>query len=161
MLPATTVHRRVPNTNLLKRLFALSFLRFIPGFTEDQSEKPPLKLRRQKDTEGCDDFEAFLGQPEVDVPEDCFPLKTQLDNYLKLPALGEKENALAWWREHEGEFPSIVKAARHVLTTFASSTPAERVFSKLGRLSVKNRARLKPEKSHILTFLASNKNSNQ
>ena len=59
---------------------------------------------------------------------------TEIDQYIKLPLLGRKEDPLLWWKVNAHLFPSLSKIARRYLMGIATSVPAERLFSKAGKL---------------------------
>ena len=63
----------------------------------------------------------------------------ELEAYLALPQVKMKTDLelLAWWEDHEGEFPNVAVMARQYLgcmprTCPASSAAVERLFSKVG-----------------------------
>lgn len=100
-----------------------------------------------------------LAAPET-VHDDVQALLTEeLDRYRRVPILPFKDaayefnNPLAWWRDHESEFPNIARLARRILAIPATSAPSERVFSTAGLTIAKDRASLQPETADDLVFL--------
>ena len=67
------------------------------------------------------------------------PLKVELENYRKEPALDQDLDAMEWWKERRLKYPTLIKLVRKYLCVPASSTQAERVFSKLGLTLTKKR----------------------
>lgn len=63
---------------------------------------------------------------------------------------------LAYYKEHEHEFPRIFKLAMTVLAIPATSVPSERVFSSCAQTDTKYRNRLAPETVEMLQFLKFN-----
>ena len=68
-----------------------------------------------------------------------------------LPSEGDP---LLWWKLRKHEFPILSRLARKYLCIQATSTPAERIFSKLGLILVKNRLRMTGEKFKEIMFLS-------
>jgi len=64
---------------------------------------------------------------------------------------------LAWWKEHEHEFPRLAKLARRYLCISATSVPCERAFSRGGWIVNKRRCSLSDQHVAALLFLSFNK----
>ena len=85
-------------------------------------------------------------------------LQSEWQLYLKLPSIDHRDPApLEWWGRNSASFPILSQAARKLLAVPASSGTSERVFWRLGRVSSKERANMKPEIADVLTFLGFNK----
>jgi len=61
------------------------------------------------------------------------------------PALAMKDDAFAWWKSHEQDFPTIAQIARMYLCIPASSVPSERVFSAAGNILSAKRCNMSPQ----------------
>ena len=66
-----------------------------------------------------------------------------------------KEDPLHWWVNRKSEYPNLWRMARDLLGIPATSTPAERIFSRAGILYTKNRNRLLGEVAQALMNLGS------
>ena len=53
---------------------------------------------------------------------------------------------LAWWKMHDGQFPTIAKLARKYLAISASSAPSKRVFSLAMLIQQRQRWNLLPQR---------------
>jgi len=85
------------------------------------------------------------------------PVSEQVRYHL-LPEIpfDDASNPLSWWKEHEKEFPQISVIAKNLLAVPATSVPAERLFSKAGRVVTKARAALGGSFAAKIIFLNSN-----
>ena len=84
-------------------------------------------------------------------------LQSEWQLYLKLPSIDLKDpNPLDWWSRNSASFPLLSRAARKLLAVPASSGTSERVFWRLGRVTSKDRANMKPQTADVLTFLGFN-----
>lgn len=63
------------------------------------------------------------------IPNEEAKITIEVKNYLKLPAIGEQDDPLAWWKANSSQFPSLAPLARHYLAIAATETSSERVFS--------------------------------
>ena len=66
-------------------------------------------------------------------------LKIELENYRKEPKLDEDSDAIEWWKVRRFQYPTLIQLVRKYLCIPATSTQAERVFSKLGLTLTKQR----------------------
>ena len=66
------------------------------------------------------------------------------------------DNPFKWWKENEGKFPHLAKAAQRYLSVPGTSVPSERVFSTAGDIVSACRSRLAPENVDMLVFLQKN-----
>ena len=76
--------------------------------------------------------------------------------YMQEPSPFVDVNVLEWWKENCNRFPAIAEVARRRLCIPATSTPAERLFSKAGCIINSKRAVLDPDNASMLCFLAEN-----
>ena len=76
--------------------------------------------------------------------------------YMQEPSPFVDVNVLEWWKENCNRFPAIAEVARRRLCMPATSTPAERLFSKAGCIINSKRAVLDPDNASMLCFLAEN-----
>ena len=83
-------------------------------------------------------------------------LAKEIARYHTYSVIDGEEDPLKWWQRNEVDFPLLSQLARKYLCIQASSSPSERLFSKAGLISTSSRAKLKPEKVDMLTFLAEN-----
>lgn len=68
-----------------------------------------------------------------------------MENYLKLPTIGEQDDPLEWWKTNAATFPFLIPLARHYLTIAATETSSERVFSVGGNIVTNKRTNLLAE----------------
>lgn len=80
----------------------------------------------------------------------------EITRYLREDVLDGEEDPLMWWKINEQRLPVMAKLARKYLCVCATSTASERVFSTAGNIVTPSRALLKPDKVHMLIFLAQN-----
>ena len=64
------------------------------------------------------------------------------------------EDPLAWWISKEKKYPLMIQIAKKYMAVMGTSTPAERVFSKMGRVLNKSRLAMKDELFSSLMFLS-------
>ena len=62
-------------------------------------------------------------------------------------------NVFAWWRENEAKYPGVAAVARRYLAIPATSVESERVFSIMGIIFNKKRARLKGDMAEAQILL--------
>ena len=79
----------------------------------------------------------------------------KLDNYLKEPLLGRRQDPLIYWKDNVKKYSKMSILARKYFCVMATSVPAERVFSKAGELICKKRNRLKDTTVDKILFLNS------
>lgn len=75
---------------------------------------------------------------------------------MKLPTIGEQEDALAWWRANALTFPFLAPLARHYLAIAATETSSERVFSVGGNVVTNKRTNLLAENVRQTVFCHDN-----
>ena len=63
---------------------------------------------------------------------------------------------LAWWKMHDGHFPTIAKLARKYLAIPASSAPSERVFSRAKLIQQRQRWNLLTQRLEACVMLKHN-----
>ena len=81
-------------------------------------------------------------------------IKLELSNYRKENSISKDQNPLEYWKTEEKVFPLLAILARKYLCVQATSTTAERVFSKLGLMLTKRRLCLDGERSDRIMFLS-------
>ena len=87
-------------------------------------------------------------------PRGC--LSKEIENYLSNPVIDGDDEPFQWWKVNTKELLLLSQLARKYLAIQATSSPSERLFSKVGQISTPARAQLKPDKVDKLVFLAEN-----
>ena len=82
--------------------------------------------------------------------------RDELDMFFSERPVARKTNPIIWWRENFHRYPHLAKVAQSILNIPATSTPAERIFSKAGMIDSKLRSSLKPSTVDCLIFLNKN-----
>ena len=80
-------------------------------------------------------------------------LKSELENYRKEPKLDEDLDPIEWWRVKRFQYPTLIQLVRKYLCIPATSTQAERVFSKLGLTLTKRRLSMSSSNVDKVLFL--------
>ena len=87
-------------------------------------------------------------------------LTSELVQYIALTkesALFSKKGAtLAFWQQHERQFPILSKMAQVYLNCSAASVAVESLFSCTGFVLNSKRSSLQPEKLNIISFIHDN-----
>ena len=106
-------------------------------------EEPPKKRR-------------FLGAglADSDEEESVGGVDDELDKYIKERKLKSDADPFEWWRNRRFEYPLMSKLARKYLAVQGTSTPAERVISRLGAVLTKRRQSLTGELFSKMMFLS-------
>ena len=86
--------------------------------------------------------------------ENADEIKIELANYRKEPSIAKTEDPLQYWKSKESVFPLLAKLAKKYLCVQATSTTAERIFSKLGLPLTKRRLCLDEDRSDRIMFLS-------
>ena len=84
------------------------------------------------DSQAEREFKSFEAERKLDPNEDPFP----------------------WWMSRKAKYPLLSQLARKYLAVMGTSTPAERVFSQMGRVLEKKRLRMKDTLFSSLMFLS-------
>ena len=101
---------------------------------QSDTEKEPPKKKR------------FLGAGLSDSEDEVVGgVDDELDRYSKERKLKGDGDPFEWWRNRRQEYPLMAKLARKYLSVQGTSTPAERVISRLGNVLTKRRQRLSGE----------------
>ena len=119
----------------------------------EEKERPdkPLHSRKPKkltlESESDDDEVSTSGSSDV---------RKELDNYIKEPKLSESSDPLCdFWKLKNSQYPRLAVLARRYLIVQATSTPSERVFSKMGNTVSKKRGNLTANHTDQTIFLSS------
>ena len=108
----------------------------------DTEKEPPKKNR-------------FLGAGLLDSEDEVVGgVDDELDRYSKERKLKGEGDPFDWWRNRRQEYPLMAKLARKYLSVQGTSTPAERVISRLGNVLTKRRQRLSGEIFSKMMFLS-------
>ena len=83
------------------------------------------------------------------------PIRLEVHRYRSEPKLPADLCPLQdFWKKNSSRFPHLAKLAKKYLAVCATSTPAERAFSKLGLLLAKRRLSLDGENVNKIIFLS-------
>ena len=137
---------------LLEEMFAVSGLQMTEIAPGNEDDAQIVKWRRFDD---CD----FLDEDEPDEQDTSeaaagalqrAAVQEEYDAWLLVPEArvidaNSSIDPLAWWKMHDGQFPTIAKLARKYLAIPASSAPSERVFSQAKLIQQRQRWNLLPQ----------------
>ena len=115
----------------------------------DESDCPPAK--KPKETA----LDILLG-PEDDPDQETTSFFDELQGYEASKIPSRDTDPLVWWKNNMYNYPNLAKIARSVLSIPATSTPAERIFSKSGLIVNNLRSCLKCDSVDALVFLNKN-----
>jgi hypothetical protein len=82
--------------------------------------------------------------------------KDEMARYKEEASLALSDDPLGWWKEHEGQYPSLSRVAKKHLSIPGTSVPSERVFSTAGDIISAKRSVISPEHLDQLLFLNKN-----
>ena len=110
---------------------------------ENNNEEPPKKKKR------------FLAVSISDSEdEEVSNAEEEFLRYRAEPKLRSDGCPFEWWRSRKAEYPIMARLARKYLAVSGTSTPAERVISRLGLVLSKRRLRMKGELFSKIMFLS-------
>ena len=110
---------------------------------ENNNEEPPKKKKR---------FLALSVSDSED--EEVRNAKEEFLRYRAEPKLRSDGCPFEWWRSRKAEYPTMARLARKYLAVSGTSTPAERVISRLGLVLSKRRLAMKGELFSKIMFLS-------
>ena len=119
----------------------------------EEKEQPnkPLDSRKPKKLT----LESESDDDEVSASESSC-IRKELENYMKEPKLSESSDPLRdFWKQKNSHYPRLAVLARRYLIVQATSTPSERVFSKMGNTVSKKRGNLTANHTDQTIFLSS------
>ena len=119
-----------------------------PTFTATVEEEmilqsPPAK--KQKQTA----LDILLGDDDC---EGTSKSDTELEEFMLEKPIPHNSDIMAWWRANEQRFPKLAKLAKVYLGIPATSASSERVFSKAGIITAKQRNCLKAKNVEAIIF---------
>ena len=125
----------------LKQLEAESSMELI------EPKAPPPKKKRllSFDIDGGEEIELVEGEGQAEREMKSFELE---------PKLTIEEDPLEWLKYRKQKYPLIFQLSRKYFSVMGTSTPAERVFSKMGRVLTKSRMSMKGDLFSSLMFLS-------
>ena len=96
-----------------------------------------------------------LESDDDDDVGDNLSVEKELERYLNEPKLSEDSDPLLdFWKKKETEYPRLSILAQKYLCVQATSTPSERIFSKMGNVVSKKRNKLTPSHTNETIFLS-------
>jgi hypothetical protein len=144
MSPKSCLKGKVPNLDYVKTLLKNEItkepeLEIVQSESQSQSSqssktsalnKPKSKLFRS------------VGEIVEDPPTQ-LPAPNEMDEYLKMIRLQEKDCPFKFWQLHQEKFPNLSNLAVKFLAMPASSGTVERLFSLAGSIARSRRSRIK------------------
>ena len=121
----------------------------------DAIEPPPAKVAKPA-SHDMDVMAFLLGETAASNMQTQASL-SEVERFRAEPPVAISTNILQWWRVNKDCFPSLARVARQLLSTPATSTPSERLFSTAGIACNRKRASLMPENLNMVVFLNKNK----
>jgi hypothetical protein len=73
----------------------------------------------------------------MDVDPSSVNGETELNAYMRVQQVVNDTDPLMWWKQHQQEFPRLVRMTRQYLAVPVSSSSPERLFSSVGLASSK------------------------
>ncbi|KAK7883828.1 hypothetical protein WMY93_026951 [Mugilogobius chulae] len=129
------------------------------GQTQDTDEEDLEQAPKKQKTDKEKDIAMLLCGEVADDEELDVQGRSAFDemkDYLQDRSKGTTSGPLSWWKHNQDRYPRLALAAKRLLCVPATSTPAERIFSKAGFIVNKSRSCLLPKNVDMLIFLAHN-----
>ena len=129
-------------------MLELEQLELVWNESNSQVQPPPAKKKKgfgfNMDIDGdFEELDSNLSQAERELKS--FEAERKLD---------PNDDPFQWWRNRKLKYPLLSQLARKYLAVMGTSTPAERVFSKMGRVLEKKRLGMKETLFSSLMFLS-------
>ena len=121
-----------------------------PSATPAPTPTPTQSVTKKKSIWASFDAEIKLikeSRPAVNVQQ-----HVEIDIYRREEILDRTEDPLAWWHRQSKTMPELKRLAMKYLCCPATSTPAERCFSKTGELVSQRRANLSDDNIKKVLF---------
>lgn len=117
------------------------------GESAEQTGEDPL-AKKQKTAKEKEIAMLLCGHGAEDDPDEPSAQRSSCDemkDYLQDRSKVDTAGPLAWWKNNKERYPRLARAAKRLLCIPATSTPAERIFSKAGFIVNKSRSCLLPK----------------
>ncbi|MCI4375110.1 hypothetical protein PGIGA_G00105450 [Pangasianodon gigas] len=75
-------------------------------------------------------------------------VEAELNSYVITPTIDGEEDPLAWWKQHQVNFPRLSRLACRYLCVPDTSSLSERLFTAAGNIVTCQQSCLKPEKTN-------------
>ena len=100
------------------------------------------------------DLDELLGMSTASMDFDVASVEgeAQLQAYMQVQQVPNDMDPLMWWKQHQQEFPDLIRMARQYLTVPATSASPERFFSRVGLVQTDFRGR-DEQRGHTHTIL--------
>ncbi|KAJ8355180.1 hypothetical protein AAFF_G00088070 [Aldrovandia affinis] len=119
--------------------------------SDEEGEPVPKKGKTDKQR----DIEMLLCGEDEEKEDQGADSKDEMNDYLQDHTKVDS-GPLAWWEKNEDRYPKLARAAKHLLSIPATSTPSEQIFSKAGFIVNKTKSSLLPKNVDKLVFLCHN-----
>ena len=73
-----------------------------------------------------------VSSTSMDVDPSSVNGETELNAYMRVQQVVNDTDPLMWWKQHQQEFPRLVRMTRQYLTVSVSSVSPERLFTSVG-----------------------------
>ena len=78
----------------------------------------------------------LFGVSTMDVDPSSLEGEVQLKSYMKVQQVSNDTDPLMWWKQHQQEFPDLVRMTRQYLAVPATSESPVRFFSRVGLVKI-------------------------
>lgn len=123
--------------------------------SDDETSSPPKKRLKFQYSEQ-DSISLFGNTPEESRQEAVSSVESEVErwqNFRDYDKVNPAIDILAFWADHEGQFPHIARAAKGFLCVPATSASSERVWSMVRRIFNFDRSNIAPENLSAVLYL--------
>ena len=121
---------------------------------ERAMEVEVIELRNNNEEPARKKKKRFLGSSFLDSEDDKNTAEKEFVKYRAEPKLKSDGCPFQWWRSRSLEYPLMARLARKYLAVSGTSTPSERVISRLGLVLTKRRLSMKGNLFSKIMFLS-------
>ena len=121
---------------------------------ERAMEVEVIELRNNNEEPARKKKKRFLGSGFLDSEDDKNSAEKEFVKYRAEPKLKSDGCPFQWWRSRSLEYPLMARLARKYLAVSGTSTPSERVISRLGLVLTKRRLSMKGNLFSKIMFLS-------